>query len=183
MFEWDPMWTGRFYAQHLSGLLEIGMNGGQEMLICNAGIAEMTDKAAVPAAAEHREVAADSAYNSEIRRPAVDRTSRITRNDRKWITLSAENEFEDASSTMTAKDVESVASSWKGKLVTFTQVTEQRRAQLLWLAQRITRNHDEAEDVVQEAIFRAFKRLPQFGGESQISTWLGVIVKNTGQIG
>jgi RNA polymerase sigma-70 factor (ECF subfamily) len=97
------------------------------------------------------------------------------------ITLFAENEFEDASSTMTAKDVESVASSWKGKLVTFTQVTEQRRAQLLWLAQRITRNHDEAEDVVQEAIFRAFKRLPQFGGESQISTWLGVIVKNTGR--
>src|ERR1039457_289216 len=89
-FEWHPMWTGRFYSQQLTGLLEVGMNGGQEMLICNAGIAEMTDKAAVPAAAEHREVAADSAYNSEIRRPAVDRTSRITRNDRKWITLSAE---------------------------------------------------------------------------------------------
>jgi hypothetical protein len=81
-FEWYPMWTGRFYAQHLSGLLEIGMNGGQEMLSCNAGIAEMTDKAAVPAA-EHREVAADSAYNYEISRPAVARTSRIARNDRK----------------------------------------------------------------------------------------------------
>jgi hypothetical protein len=52
------------------------------MLSCNAGIAEMTDKAAVPAA-EHREVAADSAYNYEISRPAVARTSRIARNDRK----------------------------------------------------------------------------------------------------
>jgi hypothetical protein len=53
------------------------------MLSRNAGIAEMTDKAAVPTAAEHREVAADPAYNSEISRPAVARTTRITRNDRK----------------------------------------------------------------------------------------------------
>jgi RNA polymerase sigma-70 factor (ECF subfamily) len=97
------------------------------------------------------------------------------------VTLSAENEFENASSTMTAEDVESVASSWIGKLVTFTQVAEQRRAQPLWLAQRMTHNHDDAEDVVQEAIFRAFKSLPQFRGESQIGTWLGVIVKNTGR--
>jgi len=150
------------------------------MLSCNAGIAEMTDKAAVPAAAEHREVAADSAYNSEISRPSVDRNSRIAGNDRKWSTLPANNGFEDTYSTKTAHDVESGASTWDSKLVTFTQVAEQRRAQLVGLAQRITHDRDEAEDVVQEALLRAFKSLPQFRGESQIGTWLCVIVKNTG---
>jgi RNA polymerase sigma-70 factor (ECF subfamily) len=69
----------------------------------------------------------------------------------------------------------------KSAIGKFTRVAEQRRAQLLWLAQRITHDRDEAEDIVQEALFRAFKNLPQFRGESQIGTWLCVIVKNTGR--
>jgi RNA polymerase sigma-70 factor (ECF subfamily) len=82
---------------------------------------------------------------------------------------------------MTAQDVESGASSWDGKLVTFTQVAEQRRAQLLWQAQRLTNSREEAEDVVQESLLKAFKNLPQFRGESQMGTWLCVIVQNTGR--
>lgn len=151
------------------------------MLSSNAGIAEINDRVAESVAAEHSEEGIASASNSEIGSPLADRNSRIARNDRRWIALPTENEFENSSDTMTARDVESGANTWEGKLARFTQVAEQRRAQFLWLAQRITHDLNEAEDVVQEALFKAFKYLPQFRGESQMSTWLVVIVKNAGR--
>lgn len=56
---------------------------------------------------------------------------------------------------------------------------EQRRAQLLWDAQRVTKSAEEAEDIVQESLLKAWRNLQQFRGESQIGTWLRAIVKNT----
>jgi RNA polymerase sigma-70 factor (ECF subfamily) len=64
-------------------------------------------------------------------------------------------------------------------LDTFVEAAEQQRAQLLWLAQRMTPNREEAEDIVQEALLKAFRNLAQFRGESQMSTWLRAIVQNT----
>lgn len=55
----------------------------------------------------------------------------------------------------------------------------QRRAQLLWDAQRVTRSAEEAEDIVQESLLKAWRNLQQFRGEAQIGTWLRAIVKNT----
>ncbi len=80
-----------------------------------------------------------------------------------------------------AADAESGPSVWDGKLAVFLQVAQQRRAQLLRLAQRFANSREEAEDIVQEALLKAFKHLPQFRGESQMSTWLGVIVLNAGR--
>lgn len=37
---------------------------------------------------------------------------------------------------------------------------------------RITKNHEDAEDCVQEALLRAFTRINQFKGASRFSTWL-----------
>jgi RNA polymerase sigma-70 factor, ECF subfamily len=65
------------------------------------------------------------------------------------------------------------------KLVRFTQTAEKHRAQLLWLAQRITPQREEAEDIVQEALLKAFRNLAQFRGDAQMSTWLRAIVQNT----
>lgn len=64
-------------------------------------------------------------------------------------------------------------------LDSFVEAAEQHRAQLLWLAQRMTPNQDEAEDIVQEALMKAFRNLAQFRGDSQMSTWLRAIVQNT----
>jgi RNA polymerase sigma-70 factor (ECF subfamily) len=89
--------------------------------------------------------------------------------------------LEDRPSTMTGADVESGLAACEGMLIAFTQAAEGRRAQLLWQAQRMTNNREEAEDIVQEALFKAFKNLPQFRGESQMGTWLGAIVQNTGR--
>jgi RNA polymerase sigma-70 factor, ECF subfamily len=65
------------------------------------------------------------------------------------------------------------------KLVRFIQAAEKHRAQLLWLAQRITPQREEAEDIVQEALLKAFRSLAQFRGDAQMSTWLRAIVQNT----
>ncbi len=85
----------------------------------------------------------------------------------------------DMSSTMIVSGVESGSAVWEDKLKTFIQVSEQCRVQLLWQAQRITNNHDEAEDIVQESLLKALRSLVQFRGESQMCTWLCAIVRNT----
>ena len=42
----------------------------------------------------------------------------------------------------------------------------------------VVKNEDEAEDIAQEALFKAFKRLAQFRGESKLSTWIVQIALN-----
>jgi RNA polymerase sigma-70 factor, ECF subfamily len=46
------------------------------------------------------------------------------------------------------------------------------------LAQNITRNHEDAEDAVQNAFVKAFQKLPGFRGESRFYTWLVRITFN-----
>jgi RNA polymerase sigma-70 factor (ECF subfamily) len=58
-------------------------------------------------------------------------------------------------------------------------LSKERRAQLLWDVQRVTKTSEEAEDIVQEALLRAWRHLRQFRGDAQISTWLRAIVRNT----
>jgi RNA polymerase sigma-70 factor (ECF subfamily) len=67
------------------------------------------------------------------------------------------------------------------KVAVFIHVAQHNRRQLLWVAKRMTRDQTEAEDIVQEALLKAFKNLPRFRGESKMVTWLGEIVKNTGR--
>lgn len=61
----------------------------------------------------------------------------------------------------------------------FAEVVERSRPRLIRLACRITRNLDEAEDVVQESILKAFANLHRFRGHSRVDTWLHRIVQNT----
>jgi RNA polymerase sigma-70 factor (ECF subfamily) len=52
-------------------------------------------------------------------------------------------------------------------------------ARLLSTARRLTRNDDDACDVVQSAYLNAFRSLERFEGNAQLSTWLHRIVVNT----
>jgi RNA polymerase sigma-70 factor (ECF subfamily) len=61
----------------------------------------------------------------------------------------------------------------------FVEATERYRPQLIWLANRIVNRAEEAEDIVQQALLKAFRKLSGFRGESQMRTWLNAIVKNT----
>ena len=151
------------------------------MLPCRAGLSDREDTSVPFLATGPVELEDSFACNSGIDGPTADEYCGIAEQAPAWITLPAERRIESFSNAMAPPKIESGVSTFEGKLVKFTQVAEQRRAQLLWLAQRITHDRDEAEDVVQEALFRAFKNLPQFRGESQIGTWLCVIVKNMGR--
>ena len=50
---------------------------------------------------------------------------------------------------------------------------------LLAVARRLTRNDEDAQDVLQSAYLSAFRALNDFEGASQLSTWLHRIVVNT----
>jgi len=60
----------------------------------------------------------------------------------------------------------------------FGEVYERCHGQILRLALRITRNLQDAEDVVQECFMRAFVHLDSFSGKSKLSTWLSRIAIN-----
>jgi RNA polymerase sigma-70 factor, ECF subfamily len=53
-----------------------------------------------------------------------------------------------------------------------------RKGTVLRLAQNITRNQADAEDVMQDSFSLAFRRLDSFHGEARFSSWLGRITVN-----
>ncbi|MFP5230506.1 MAG: RNA polymerase sigma factor [Acidobacteriota bacterium] len=61
----------------------------------------------------------------------------------------------------------------------FAEAIERYRAPLIRVAYRTTRNLEEAEDIVQEALMKAYVCRHQFRGESRVETWLRAIVVNT----
>jgi|SRR5579863_1063144 len=65
------------------------------------------------------------------------------------------------------------------ELTAFLLAAEQNRGKFLGLARRLTRCREDAEDIVQHALLKAFTNLGSFRGEAQMSTWLRTIVLNT----
>jgi RNA polymerase sigma-70 factor, ECF subfamily len=64
------------------------------------------------------------------------------------------------------------------KVVEFIKVAQQHRARLLSAARRMTPPSIDAEDVVQDALLKAYRNLAQFRNESRIETWLYKITQN-----
>jgi RNA polymerase sigma-70 factor (ECF subfamily) len=62
--------------------------------------------------------------------------------------------------------------------VVFDEIYERYRGEIFRVARRITRNRQDAEDVVQECFLNAFVHLESFSGKSQISSWLSRIAIN-----
>jgi RNA polymerase sigma-70 factor (ECF subfamily) len=50
---------------------------------------------------------------------------------------------------------------------------------MYYVAKRILQNEDDTKEVMQEAFMQAFRKIDQFEGRSQLSTWLHRIVINT----
>jgi RNA polymerase sigma factor (sigma-70 family) len=66
-----------------------------------------------------------------------------------------------------------------GRAEAFEMVCQALRPRLLWTALRITRNREDAEDAVQDALMRAYRHIEDFQGNSAFSTWLTSIVMNS----
>lgn len=67
----------------------------------------------------------------------------------------------------------------RGKAEAFEKVCQALRPRLLKIAQRITRNREDAEDAVQDALMRAYLHIEEFQGNSAFSTWLTRILMNS----
>lgn len=73
----------------------------------------------------------------------------------------------------------SSSGAWETTLAKFEQTITEDRPRLIWLAQRVVRRREIAEEIVQESFLKAFRALPRFRGESRIRTWLCAIVRNS----
>src|SRR5580692_6687895 len=60
----------------------------------------------------------------------------------------------------------------------FELLVERHERKIFSMAQRITRNREDAEDVVQQSFQKAFIHLKKFEGDSLFSTWLTRIAIN-----
>lgn len=60
----------------------------------------------------------------------------------------------------------------------FDALVREHREAVYRIAARMTRRHEDADDLVQETFLRAYQSLGQFRGDSTASTWLYRIVTN-----
>jgi RNA polymerase sigma-70 factor, ECF subfamily len=73
-----------------------------------------------------------------------------------------------------------VAATKNGESQAFEFLVKRHEAKTLSVAFRITRNREDAQDVVQQAFHKAFMHLDRFQEKSSFSTWLTRIVINEG---
>jgi RNA polymerase sigma-70 factor (ECF subfamily) len=62
----------------------------------------------------------------------------------------------------------------------FSALVSGHLATLHCLVRRITRNHEDAEDAVQDAVVKAYENLSQFQRRARFSTWISRIAINEG---
>jgi RNA polymerase sigma-70 factor, ECF subfamily len=73
-----------------------------------------------------------------------------------------------------------VAATKNGESQAFEFLVKRHEAKTFSVALRITRNREDAQDVVQQSFLKAFMHLDRFHGKSSFSTWLTRIAINEG---
>jgi RNA polymerase sigma-70 factor, ECF subfamily len=76
------------------------------------------------------------------------------------------------------EDVAVVAAAKTGDSHAFELLVQRHKGRIFSLAQRMTRNREDAEDIVQQSFQKAFVHLKKFEGDSLFSTWLTRIAIN-----
>jgi RNA polymerase sigma-70 factor (ECF subfamily) len=78
-----------------------------------------------------------------------------------------------------ASDATLVESVKSGNHWAYSELVKRHSALAFRAAYRITQNKQDAEDAMQDSLFRAFNRINSFDGRSAFATWLTRIVINT----
>jgi RNA polymerase sigma-70 factor, ECF subfamily len=65
-----------------------------------------------------------------------------------------------------------------GDVAAYDKLVRKYERQIFRIAQHITQNREDAEDVMQDAFVKAFEKLEQFQGNSKFYTWLVRIAVN-----
>jgi RNA polymerase sigma-70 factor (ECF subfamily) len=71
-----------------------------------------------------------------------------------------------------------VEAAKKGDIAAFEELVKRYDRNVFRIAQHITQNREDAEDVVQDAFLKAYGNLSQFQGQSKFYTWLVRIAVN-----
>ncbi len=71
-----------------------------------------------------------------------------------------------------------LADAQAGDSEAFNHLIKNNSRTVYQVAMKITRNHEDAEEVLQEALFKAYTNLGRFQGRSRFSTWLTRIAIN-----
>ena len=77
-----------------------------------------------------------------------------------------------------SNDLDLVHASKEGDAAAFEQLVKRYDRRLLRISRTVTRNREDSEDAVQEALLKAFQNLADFREHSQFSTWLIRITVN-----
>ncbi len=71
-----------------------------------------------------------------------------------------------------------VTQARQGDSEAFNGLAERYQRNIFRLAQNITQNREDAEDVLQETFLKAYEHLPEFHGDSKFYTWIVRIAVN-----
>ncbi|GAB3943243.1 RNA polymerase sigma factor [Corynebacterium tapiri] len=83
-----------------------------------------------------------------------------------------------APSTEEPDDDELVQQFLNGNTAAFGQIVQRHRDRLTTVAKRYARNEHDAEDIMQEAWFKASTSMDTYRAEAKLSTWLHRLVAN-----
>ena len=72
-----------------------------------------------------------------------------------------------------------VSAAMAGDVTAFNALCRLHSPRLFCTIRQITRNHEDAEDALQDALLRAFVHLKSFDGRAQFATWLTRIALNS----
>jgi RNA polymerase sigma-70 factor (ECF subfamily) len=78
----------------------------------------------------------------------------------------------------TSEELALVQAAKGGDISAFEQLIKKYDRNVFRIAQHITQNREDAEDVVQDAFLKAYQNLKQFQGNSKFYTWLVRIAVN-----
>ena len=78
----------------------------------------------------------------------------------------------------TSDDVTLVDAAKQGDMAAFEQLVKRHTAMIFRVAMHIMASREDAEEVVQDAFFKAFQHLQDFEGRARFSTWLTRIAVN-----
>ncbi len=84
----------------------------------------------------------------------------------------------ESSNPEVAEEVELIAQARTGNARAFSTLLERYERKIFRLAQHITQNREDAEDVLQETFLKAYEHLDQFQGNSKFYTWIVRIAVN-----
>lgn len=84
-----------------------------------------------------------------------------------------------APSARTQEDLEAIAACQRGEREAFDRLVERYQRDVYRLCYRYVNNHEDANDLAQDAFLKAYKAIGRFRGESAFSTWLYRIAVNT----